>query len=892
MNLLIIKQIVKLSLTFILAALVHQNVIGQITNGEINYELRIDQWRQTCDNDGFTNDDNEVRVGLTSDANTGGSATWTSGGNGATCTGNNYVRRWQADAPSTVTNTNTLMYFCLNRTNTQNLFRINYSSWEEDGSPDCSESGDACVSAGAYDYTFKSAAKTPSQWWSYTGVLNGGFMTGNSGDFFAKTVWRYTNGISCANPLIFGTLSSGATVTHTNSNRSAPAGATAANMGYSNSTGNTANDVFYQFTITTPSSVTISTDNGGTNFDTYLRLYDGSCGSQLAFNDDGGSGVTSAITMDLCSGTYIINVEGFGANNGEFELSVVATNKLANGGNIAGITNGSTICSGSDPGAFSDLTSPTGAGALAYQWEVSTTSSIAGYSIISGETALTYDPSALTQTSWFRRRVTDGCGQVAYSNIIQVIVGSNSTALTAISGASSYVCPNTTTTLTASGGTAGTGSQVFWYSGANGTGTLLGTGTSINVAPTGSTTYYARREGTCNTTADFSVTLNVKTYIYAANGTSTSTYCTDNAGWNHFFVGNNIVFSCQGDLSGAPVGFPQVTINNNASYYQAGQGPNSASDCASNLSPGEERFEMSRSWNLSLGGGTSIPPYNVRFYYQTAEKTAIETAASNWIASYPACGYTYKYATPLGFYWFKNTSGSYNPAQYDGLHLTGSIGSTSNGINYTELTGITSFSGGSGSIILVPIATLPVELASFSAECSSKTNDVSVNWSTNSEHNSSHYVLERSTDSENWFKVETLPAAGQSQSLRNYEVIDMNARNSKRIYYRLKQFDQNGDQQIIDPIIANCEMTENEFYIYPNPADSKVTLITRNTELENKDVIVEFYDMNSRLIESSSFSKELKGSIDIDVSQLLPGIYMVVLNSNDTKTSPIRLVIK
>ena len=122
---------------------------AQITNGQVNYELRVDQFRQTCDNDGLSNDDNEVRVSLTSDANTGGTATWTSGGNGATCGGNNYVRRWQADAPSTVTNANTLLYFCNGRNNAANVFTINHASWEEDGSPDCNPSGDACQSSGS-----------------------------------------------------------------------------------------------------------------------------------------------------------------------------------------------------------------------------------------------------------------------------------------------------------------------------------------------------------------------------------------------------------------------------------------------------------------------------------------------------------------------------------------------------------------------------------------------------------------------------------------------------------------------------------------------------------------------------------------------------------------------
>ena len=62
-------------LTFIILLMACSSASAQITNGQINYEMRIDQWSQNCDNDALSADDNEVRVGLTSDANTGGTAT-------------------------------------------------------------------------------------------------------------------------------------------------------------------------------------------------------------------------------------------------------------------------------------------------------------------------------------------------------------------------------------------------------------------------------------------------------------------------------------------------------------------------------------------------------------------------------------------------------------------------------------------------------------------------------------------------------------------------------------------------------------------------------------------------------------------------------------------------
>jgi hypothetical protein len=63
-------------------------------------------------------------------------------------------------------------------------------------------------------------------------------------------------------------------------------------------------------------------------------------------------------------------------------------------------------------------------------------------------------------------------------------------------------------TLTVNGGSLGTGAVWKWYRGSCG-GTLVGTGNSITVSPTSTTTYFVRAEGVCNTTACISRTVTV-----------------------------------------------------------------------------------------------------------------------------------------------------------------------------------------------------------------------------------------------------------------------------------------------------------------------------------------------------------------------------------------------
>ncbi len=82
-----------------------------------------------------------------------------------------------------------------------------------------------------------------------------------------------------------------------------------------------------------------------------------------------------------------------------------------------------------------------------------------------------------------------------------------SAAPTGISGTTT-ICAGGVTTLTATGGTVGTGATIEWFTGSCG-GTPAGTGTSISVSPGTTTTYYVRYTGTCNTTTCASVVVSV-----------------------------------------------------------------------------------------------------------------------------------------------------------------------------------------------------------------------------------------------------------------------------------------------------------------------------------------------------------------------------------------------
>ncbi len=97
---------------------------------------------------------------------------------------------------------------------------------------------------------------------------------------------------------------------------------------------------------------------------------------------------------------------------------------------VNGVTGGSiaadqAIASGANVAAFTQAVASTGEGVLSYQWQSSTTSSIAGFSNIGGATSTTYDHGIETVDTWFKRITTSTVSAVncmAESNVLAVSI--------------------------------------------------------------------------------------------------------------------------------------------------------------------------------------------------------------------------------------------------------------------------------------------------------------------------------------------------------------------------------------------------------------------------------------------------------------------------------------
>ncbi|MDD4215424.1 MAG: HYR domain-containing protein, partial [Bacteroidales bacterium] len=101
--------------------------------------------------------------------------------------------------------------------------------------------------------------------------------------------------------------------------------------------------------------------------------------------------------------------------------------------------------------------------------------------------------SPTSTTTYWVRGWNAGAG-FGSCQTVTVTVNAPPTAPTS-AGGDKTICSGSSTTLTASGGTPGSGCTYQWYAGGCGSGSVLGTSSTLNVSPTATTTYYVRRVG-------------------------------------------------------------------------------------------------------------------------------------------------------------------------------------------------------------------------------------------------------------------------------------------------------------------------------------------------------------------------------------------------------------
>ncbi len=164
------------------------------------------------------------------------------------------------------------------------------------------------------------------------------------------------------------------------------------------------------------------------------------------------------------------------------------------------------------------------------------------------------------------------------------------------------------------------------------------------------------------------------------------------------------------------------------------------------------------------------------------------------------------------------------------------------------------------------IGILPIELLTFDGMALTDGN--LLEWSTATERNSSHFLVERSTDGIMFEPIGSVPAAGESTQLHHYELLDPEAP-SGVAYYRLLMIDRDGAEGI-SPTIAISREAANVL-VYPVPVDDAL-----HWNLPNAEVVrVVIKDALGRIVLDRHISDQvIRGNA---IRELATGTYAIML---------------
>lgn len=189
-----------------------------------------------------------------------------------------------------------------------------------------------------------------------------------------------------------------------------------------------------------------------------------------------------------------------------------------------------------------------------------------------------------------------------------------------------------------------------------------------------------------------------------------------------------------------------------------------------------------------------------------------------------------------------------------------------------------------------PSITLPVEMMRQEVICDG--GRARVSWTTASEWETSHFVIERSSDAAEWDGVGQVPASGNSQQVVEYTWLDNAPPAFATVYYRLRQVDLDGREELFGALsMERCIEDDAHLLVMPNPAEGEVHVgwATGTNGLGVYELLL--MDMQGRVVLSEKLFSDLRWTT-LDLSALSAGTYMIIAQDMDGLRKAVERVVK
>ncbi|MBP7184375.1 MAG: T9SS type A sorting domain-containing protein [Saprospiraceae bacterium] len=588
--------------------------------------------------------------------------------------------------------------------------------------------------------------------------------------------------------------------------------------------------MWYKITPASSGNLTIATCSG-TTFDTYLRVYSGSCSSLtcvdntsgVGYNDDGCAPYSTLTFPAIANTTYYVLVTGYYSYSvGSFTLTSTCPCTPP----AAAITpTPSDVLSCSTP---SITLTATPSGQASYTWG-------------GGSASGTSESISVTSAGTYTVTISNGsCSSTASVTVTGSVCAAPSSP--GFSNVTSSSADLAWTAASPAPGGDGTGEYQYYYSTSSTPPTVStsGTpnwGTSVSISGlTCGTVYFAWVRSICASNC-------YSAWTGPASVTIPS--CVIN---NECSGAININ---GGGVAGVPTGTPIASTTFGATSSGA------ASNCGGD--PDDDVwFEFTTDPDISDGQDYSIVVSGASF------TPVITLYSGGCLATEVSC--------------------------IVGTSLTG-VGLAANTQYYVRVydlaTGFTHGEGSSraaGSFSIAASGTaLPITLSTLKAVAVNNINVIS--WSTSSELNTKRFIVERSENGNtNWSNVGEVTASGTTAETRNYTFNDEKPLSLS--YYRLVSVDIDGSSKISN--VVSVQRNKDAFgiiNIFPVPSHETITVTYESTDRSYIDVNI-YNVLGQHVLYINRLSDIGNNSFNIPIQQLTNGIYTITIgNGANTATS-------
>ncbi len=183
--------------------------------------------------------------------------------------------------------------------------------------------------------------------------------------------------------------------------------------------------------------------------------------------------------------------------------------------------------------------------------------------------------------------------------------------------------------------------------------------------------------------------------------------------------------------------------------------------------------------------------------------------------------------------------------------------------------------------MLVDFSTLPVVWSSFNGVA--ENNEVQLTWGTSQETNTDFFSVLRSTDGVNFEELGTLEAAGNTNTLTNYNFVDDRPIEGSA-FYKISQYDLDGQftsTEVIQ-VVTDLDLQMAWTHVGPNPVEDATQL--GFTVTKDQSMTLQVFNLSGQIVYQEQL-QALRGSNahTLDMNGIAPGMFVIRLSSPSGK---------